>query len=273
MKSFSHVAIILIFASCKSSIKLSIPEAFKAEATQLHVQGARKNKMSFGEFTTSKIRRGVNVKYPGWSRFFFLENLLLKKYGVQIDENITKQKHSYRYTISNGKTDVKVFAKEKEITKKFEVDLPPASGIFNKIETLEEYKYVFSALISTDTTIEGNTWELLMTNIYNSGNDMKKKIFPIIRPDESGLASNGKDTIFIKPIQLKKTESPNGKVQFLPFKLLTGYELSNSEGLIGIVDLIDRDVWFYKELNETEKLTLAAISTVILARRVSNNQW
>jgi hypothetical protein len=273
MKMFTCLAIILIFASCNSSIKLSIPEAFKAEATQVHVQGARKNKMSFGEFTTSKIKRGVVLSYPGWGRFFFLENLFLKKYGIQIDENVAKKKHRYRYTITNGKTNVEVFAKEKEITRKYEFDLPPTSGIFNKIEMLQQYQYVFSALISTDTTLEGNTWELLMTNIYDRKNDAERKVFPIIRPDENGLASNGKDTIYIKPLNLKKTESPNGKEGFLPIKLLTGYELSNSEGVVGIIDLIDRNIWFYKELNESEKLTLAAIGSVILARRVSNNQW
>ena len=43
---------------------------------------------------------------------------------------------------------------------------------------------------------------------------------PVIRPDDDGMATNGKDSIFIKPISLKNTEAANGKQGRLLVKML-----------------------------------------------------
>jgi hypothetical protein len=54
---------------------------------------------------------------------------------------------------------------------------------------------------------------------------------------------------------------------------MSGYELSTSGGVIAIVDMIDRNVWFYNELDPAEKLNVAAIATAILARKVHDVKW
>jgi hypothetical protein len=94
-----------------------------------------------------------------------------------------------------------------------------------------------------------------------------------LRPDDDGLATNGTDTIFIKSISTRETESPKGRKGRSPIALLAGYELSGAEGVIAIIDLISHDVWFYNELEAADRLTIAAISTAIFARRVNDNKW
>jgi hypothetical protein len=37
--------------------------------------------------------------------------------------------------------------------------------------------------------------------------------------------------------------------------------------------MIDRNIWFYNELDSTEKLTIGAIATAIFARRVHDEKW
>lgn len=84
--------LLMIFAAflagACTSIKLTIPETFKQQATMQHVEGARGNKMTFAGFSTSRIKRGMQTRDEGWGRGFFLENLLLNQIGIQKDETI-----------------------------------------------------------------------------------------------------------------------------------------------------------------------------------------
>ena len=270
--------ILIIFAvcwmSCISSVKLklTIPETFKQQATMEHVEGARGNKMTFANFSTSKIKRGMHTGSEGDGRDFFLQNLLLNQIGIQKNESISREKAKFRYTLTDGKSIVKVYASELAVSDKVEYDAFNSTSIFSKISALQQYYYVFSAIISADTVQSGTSWELLMTNIYQrKTKDMHP--FAFIRPDYNGLATNGTDTIFVKAVNIKKTEMPSGKLAQLPFELLSGYELSTNDGVIAIVDMIDMNIWFYNELDETEKLNIAGIATAIYARRVRDEKW
>jgi hypothetical protein len=273
LKNSGTLLAILFLASCSNSIKLAIPETFKQQATMLHVSGARSKKMSFESFTTSKIKRGIHVSYPGWGQGFFLENILLQQVGIQKTEVIRKEKDKFRYSLSDGKNSIHIYGQEKEVTSKLNYKIGDGTGILGNYERLQRYQYIFSAMISTDTTPGAKSWELMMTNIYDRKTAQDKKLFTIIKPDDNGLATNGVDTIFIKGITIKKTELSNGRTGELPIKLLGGYELSTSAGVIAIIDAIDRNIWFYNELDATERLTIAGITTAIFARRVNDVKW
>ena len=67
--------------------------------------------------------------------------------------------------------------------------------------------------------------------------------------------------------------APKGKEGKFPVKLLAGYELSTADGTIAIIDSIDQNIWFYNELNDADKLMVAAITTAIFARRVNDTKW
>ncbi|HEY8895312.1 MAG TPA: hypothetical protein VIM79_10880, partial [Niastella sp.] len=131
----------------------------------------------------------------------------------------------------------------------------------------------FSATIKTDSLLNAATWELMMTNLYDREQDTTNTIFPLLRPDDNGVATNGKDSIFIKSISLQHTFDKDGKERKLPFKMLSGYELSTSDGVVAIIDLFNSDVWLYNELEEKDRLILTGITTALLARKVNDTKW
>jgi len=264
---------LLFFVSCNTTVKLTIPAAFEEQATMMHVKGARSKKMSFGNFKISKIKRGIHVNYPGMSRGFLLENLVLNKAGLQKNEHVRKEKDKFRFSVSDSSSTWEVFAKETSLTRNLEYNLLDGKSILKNYDRLQEYQYIFSAEIATDSAQGDRSWELMMTNIYDRRNDTVNSLFTIVKPDDNGLVTNGKDTFFIKGISLKKTESPDGKTGWLPIKLLSGYELSTADGVVAIIDLIGHNIWFYNELDGADKLLIAAISTAIFARRVNDVKW
>jgi hypothetical protein len=258
---------------CSTSMKLAVPEKFKEQATMEHVNGTRGNKMSFGNFATSKIKRGMHETSSEAGRDFFLENLLLNRVGIQKDETVTQEKGRFRYTLTDGKNQAEVHADERQLTVGLGYEAFKSQSVFNKVGKLEQYTYIFSAIIRTNEAEESKNWELLMTNYYDSkaGNDSNS--FTYFKQGAYGLATNGNDTIIIKPLIIKNTVLSNGKSVQMPFKILSGYELSIDGGVIAIVDMIGRNIWFYNELEPGEKLHVSAIATAIFARRVHDEQW
>lgn len=254
-------------------MKLSVPQAFKDQATAVHVNGSRSRNISFANFSTSKIRRGMHVKYPGWGRGFFLENIVLNHFGLKKEEHVEKEKDRFRYTLSDGKQSIQVFGKEQKITRSIEYSLLGGKGLLSSYERLQQYSYIFSALMTTDTAKGAVVWELVMTNFYDRRTDTVNSLFTFIRPDDNGLATNSRDTVFIRPVSTKKAERPDGREGKLLFKVLVGYELSTPDGVVAIVDMVHKDIWFYNELDAGERLTMAAIATALYARRVNDFQW
>jgi hypothetical protein len=272
MKAFIIIFCFTVFISCKNTMKLAVPDKFKEQAIMLHVDGARKNKMSFANFSTTKIKRGFFISSTStrFERNFSLENVVLSSVGVNKEGKVSKTKGKFQYTITDGKNTVQVFAKETQFTRNNEYKILGGKGAFSSFEQMENSQYIFSAIIAQDSAQDSKNWELMMTNIYDRKSESKNKIFSLAKDEENGLATNGVDTIFIKGLNVKKTESPTGKVGSFPIKLLSGYELSNSDGVVAIIDDIDKNIWFYKELDESSKLNIAAITTAIFARRVKD---
>lgn len=258
---------------CSASIKLAIPEKFKDQATMEHVNGAKGNKMSFANFTTSKIKRGMHETSSEGGRDFFMENMLLNRIGIQKDETVTEEKGRFRYRLTDGKNYTDIYADERQLTVGLDYEAYKSSSIFNKFGKLEQYTYVFSAIFRTDDTQESNNWELLMTNYYDPkmGNDPNS--FTYFKQGAYGLATDGEDTIIIKPLIIKNTVLSNGKAAEMPFKILSGYELSMEGGVIAIVDMIGQNIWFYNDLEPADKLHVSGIATAIFARRVHDEKW
>jgi hypothetical protein len=146
-------------------------------------------------------------------------------------------------------------------------------SILNNYDQLQQYNYLFSAVISTDTTSNNKNWVLQMTNIYDRKAEHDNSLFAHHKLGDNGIVVNGNDTIFIKPVKIEKTVMPNGKEAQMPFKLLGGYELSTADGVIAIIDLIDQNIWLYNELDAAEKLNISAIATAFFARRIHDEKW
>lgn len=258
----------LMFLSCSSVMRLDVPKAFSEQATMKHVSGARGNRMSLEGFSVSKIKRGLQSGSKGGNNAFFLENLLLGQIGISKSQSTERQKAKFRFTLSDGSRKVNVFGKETEFTSNTKYRIPGGRGVFDNLSQTQEYSYIFSAILEMDSLPGAKNWELLMTNMYDRKSDTAKKLITIIRPDDNGLATNGKDTLFLKGLSINKTQSARGKELTWPGNFLGGYEISTSEGVVAIIDTFGRNIWFYNELDAAEKLTISAIATAIFARNV-----
>lgn len=270
MKNAGLIIGAIFLVSCKTTIKMTIPEVFKEQATMQHVKGTGTNRMSFGNVSTSRIKRGWHVSSSGWKEpYFFPENYLLNQFGIEKSETVSSEKGKFRYSLSDGKNNMEIFANEKKMVRKLGYEAYNSKSIFNSIEQVQEYNYFFSAVIKSNSTKD---WELFMTNNYDRFREQDTNPFTIIKRSDHGMATNGEDTIYVKPLSLEKTES-NGKIKNLPFTIMSGYELSTSGGVIAVIDMIDKNIWFYNELDEMERMQISAIGTALFARRVHNVNW
>jgi hypothetical protein len=266
--------LVLLFAlgagAC-TTVKLSVPSAFKDQASAFHVKGARSNKMAYAGYRTSRIKRGFHVIYPGFSWDFTLENLLLNKIGIDKDVSIVKEKARFRYVLFEDDTKIEVYGREKSSKRTTGFAFTHVPGPFNSFESTDEYNYIFSAVIKTDTAAVTGKWQLVMSNVWEREEDPVQSIFSFLQSNDRGFATNTVDSIFIKPISIKNAEGKNGQKGILPFKMLSGYELATADGVIAIIDLIGRNVWVYNELNRKERLMVAGITTALFARKVNTN--
>lgn len=270
MKIVISVLLLFFFSSCITAMKLSVPAVFKEQATEFHVSGSHKNKMTLGSYATSKIKRGRHIRYPRGERSFLAEDTLLSQLEWFLQEHIVKASSKFTYMLTGAGNTAEIFGEEKELTRSIGFPMANSNSLVNGFEYLQEYKYIFTTWIKMDGDATTNTWQLLMSNIYERQKDSVKSIFKYIGRDDNGIATNGTDTIYIKPVSLKNAETPNGKKTKLPVKLLSGYELSTKDGVIAIIDLLGSNVWLYNELNKKECLLMASITTALFARRERN---
>jgi hypothetical protein len=227
--------------------------------------------MSLAGYKTSRIHRGMHV--IGGSGLFIPENILLNKVGLQKDVTVITERARFRYTLFDGDRSLEIYGQEKSSKRSTEFSIVHSASPLSSYQRPEESKYIFSSVIKIDTGTNGSNWELVMSNFWERETDPVKSIFTFIPRDDYGYASNGADSIFIHPISLRNTESANGRQGKLPFKMLSGYELSTNEGVIAIIDLIHADVWVYNELDSKDRLMVAGITTALFARKVNETQW
>ena len=261
---------LVLLISCNSTLNLAVPAAFKEQATRYKVAGTNKNRMELSTYKTSKIKRGLQVSYPGWGQPFIMENQLLNLIGLQKTEIVQNEKGKFRFALSNGQSHADIFGKEWKMERGIEYKLNQSRSLFDSYTQTQEYKYAFSALIHVSRTTANETWELLMTNLYERSKDPNPKIFTAIKPDDNGIVTNGIDSFFIKGITIRDTETDKGKTGRLPFAILGGYEVRTNDGVAAIIDVLGRNVWFYNELNSDDKLIISAIAAAIFARRVKD---
>src|SRR5882757_2126742 len=145
LKNYRKNIVLMICVACwvgctTASLKLTIPETFKQQATMQHVDGARGNKMTFAHFTTSRIRRGMHTNDERLGRGYSLQNLLLNQAGIQKNETISNEKARFRYTLTDGKNNVEVYANEMQVTRKVEYESFNRRNIFfDKISQVQQY--------------------------------------------------------------------------------------------------------------------------------------
>lgn len=261
----------MLVLSCNTTTKLDVPSRFAEQSDRLEVKGARSRHISFGKYSTSKIKRGWNIRTSRYGKRYLLENLLLGQAGINKREVIDKQKDKFSFTISDSKNTAEVYAHEFEGYKSDRYRIGPLDGILDNIRRLQQYEYFLTASIVTDSV--SAPWQMMLGNSYDRKYDTIKNIFPIIDNSETGYITNGVDTIMIRSLNLKKAAGPNGKEGKYPVKILSGYEFRIDDGVVAIVDNIGKYVWFYKELDDTTRLIVSSIAATIFAKRIKDVKW
>jgi len=273
MKSYSTIFIAAVLLSC-SSAKLSVPEKFSSQATQMQVKGINgwqvNQQLSFGNYQTSKIKRGWDFTASVSHTKFRIspEEAVLRVFDISTDKNTNYQRNRFQYTLENGNLMAEIFATEKFNEKQL-VYKSNNPWIGNASKT-NRYEYSFTAAIVP--LYENNEpWSLVMINKYDINKDTARSVFDKPYVEQEGYATNGKEKIAIRALHIDKVTTKSGKdTKVFGGKMLSGYELQWDGGVVAIIDILDNSIWMYNDLEQKDKLILSSISSAILLKRMQD---
>lgn len=273
MKSYLLISIVALASSCSSGIKLAVPQQFTEQATEMPVKGLDgfgRRPLNFGAYTTSKIKRGWNITTTRSERPSSInsEERILRIMGVDNRNSVSNQRTKYQYSIQDGNLVADVYCTERMIRE--ELEIKTHVKLLGDFSRTKNYQYTFSAVVVPHTVKDDEYWQVALTNNYDRQKDTARRLFDLPYVEEKGFASNGKDTIEIRPVRVTNYTTKSGKDAKMPFKVLTGYELRLDDGVIAIIDGYGRNVWMYKELDAHTKLVVASISAALLLRQVQD---
>ncbi|HEX6429847.1 MAG TPA: hypothetical protein VF008_19270 [Niastella sp.] len=261
------IAMATWFASCKSiSMQVAVPDKFATNATQMKVSGLNhwpKPKLTFGNYRTSKVKTGWVVSTGGYDSNYgrTTAERLLKTFNVGTD-NITKHsRNKYQYTIQDGDAIAEVYCIEKTVREEVTTYTPLID--FGKTKN---YQYSFSAIILPQT-LKNEQWQLVFYNSYDSKKDTARKFWELPYVEHEGYVTNGKLQIDIRPIFTARAVGKDGKELKTLIKLLMAYELKIDNGVIGVIDVFNKNIWIYNDLDKDMKLIIASVASAILMRK------
>jgi hypothetical protein len=260
-------------ASC-TSIQLAVPDQFSSQATKLPVKGLNgwqiNQKLSFGQYQTSKVKRGWNITTtrPDRNSGITTEERILKVFNIDKSHTTSNQKNKFQYTVQDGNLITEIFAQEK-MTREEVVVKSNVKWIGDTYST-KNYQYSFSAAILPQTATEDEPWQLVLFNNYDRSKDTARRLLDLPYVEEEGWVTNGKETVIIKPVRVKNVTTKKGREAHMPVKILTGYELRIEDGVVAIIDTFDHNIWIYNDLDAKTKMILASISTALLLRKIQD---
>ena len=246
------IAVLIVVSSCTAA-KVSVPASFSGQATKMPVKGINgwqiNQHLSFGNYQTSKIKRGwdftASVQYTKFK--IRPEEVLLKVFDINTDNNTNTQRNKFQYTIEDGNLVAEVYATEKFKEKQL-VYKSNNPWIGNASKT-NKYEYAFTAAIVPLTAKNDEPWSLVLLNKYDISKDTARRLFDRPYVEEEGYATNGKENIAIRPLRLENVTTKNGKeTKVFGGKMLSGYELQWDGGVVAIIDILDNNVWLYNDL-------------------------
>lgn len=270
-KNLFIIIIIGALVSC-TSVKLAVPSQFTGAATQMPVKGLSgwmiNQQLTFGNYKTSIIKKGWTTTGSTSDRTSNIttDQRLLNIFNVENETNTVSQKSKYHFTLNDGNLSTEIYCIEKKSAEEFVVK----TGILGDFSKTKNSQYSFSAAILPQTVINGEPWQLVLYSLYDAAKDTTKRIFDNPYKEEEGFATNGKETITIRPVYVKAATTKDGKEKKLPFKIPSGFELRIDDGVVGIVDTFGKSVWLYNDLDANTKLILASVSSALLLRKIES---
>jgi hypothetical protein len=251
---------------------VAVPDKFAAHATEMKVTGLknerkRRPQLSFGNYQTSKVKRGWIASSGSESRNSRIskEERLLKVFNMSRQNYTTNTKNKFQYTIQDGNLMAEVYCLEKSSKEEVTAYTPLID-----FSTTKNFQYSFSAVILPQT-VKDEPWQLVFYNNYDKQKDTARKIFDRPYLDREGYVTNGTIRIDIRPVITDKVTTKDGKATKTLVKLLMAYELKIEGGLVGVIDTFNKNVWIYNDLDNDMKLIIASVSSAILLRRLDQS--
>ena len=273
MRTYISLLAIVFLASC-TAVKLSVPDKFEKQSTRMQVKGINGwqvgQKLSFGNYQTSNIKRGWDFSSSiSWTKFSIRPEETLAKVFFDINNQKEYQRSKFQYVIEDGNLIAEVYANEKFSER--ELVYKSNNPWIGEASKTKNYNYNFSAAIVPLKGSEKEPWSLVMISKYDIKKDTARKLFDKPYVEEEGVATNGKETINIRPLRVSKVNTKSG-VQMKVFggNLLTGYELTWDGGVVAIIDILDNSIRIYNDLDASDKLILSSISSAILLKKMQD---
>ena len=274
MKSNLLFVSLIFMASCTTA-KLSVPSSFSEQATRLPVKGINGwqvgQKLSFGNYHTSKIKRGWDFSSSvSYTKFRISpEEALIKVFDINTEKNTNNQKNKFQYTIEEGNLMAEVYATEKFKEKQL-VYKSNNPWIGNASKT-NKYEYSFTAAIVPLTLTDKAPWSVVLINKYDLAKDTVQTIFDKHYVEEEGYATNGKENIAIRPIRTDRVAGKNGdEIKVLGGKMLSGYELQWNEETVAMIDILENSIWISNNIGADKKMISASVASAILLKRMQD---
>lgn len=274
MKAKTYLSLlfpVLAFTAC-TTVKLGIPEQFSSQATEMHVKGLNgftiNQKLNFGNYTTSKIKNGWVRTHEKSDRISDVstEDRLLKVFNIDNTNKTTTSNTKYQYSLYGDGLESQIFCLERKSSE--ERDIKTQIKWLGDFSSTKNYQYSFSAAILPLIQNFDEPWQVVLYNNYDAKRDTAKRLLDLPYVEEEGFATNGKETITIRTIRTKKMTTSAGRSVNMPVRMPAGYELRIDDGVVGIIDTYDNNVWLYNELDKETKFILASISSAILLRKL-----
>jgi len=267
MKKTVIVGLTIVFYSC-ASIKVDVPAKFAAEATNMHVKGLRgwrpSPKLSFGKYFTSAVKKGLVAQkeknnIPG---SFLGTQEMLHLFNISKTDITATEKNKFHYKLSDGRLSAEIICLEKFTSQNQQLG-GPHIGLYSKTLNAEYYLTGFIQNIKNKDT---SLWNLQLYSKYNNAENINQ--FPIVIPgiEQAGYLIHDNDSITIQPVKINKITTRKNKTD-IPVRLLSGYEFRIDDGVIGIVDILNDNIWLYNDLDDDTKLIIAAAASAILLRK------
>ena len=219
--------------SCRTA-ELAVDNDLKNDTEMYSVKGRQGfqvgQTISFGDFNTSKVKRGWTFGYS----IPFIVNF-----------SGAKEKLSFRQFGENGNSaDVAIISKFRE------TDIEPIKDYFS---VSLSYKNYFAGGINLNSNNEN--WDFIVHNVDGASRSLKSN-------STIGFVRNNQTQIDI--VGLRELE---GSPSIITQNDVYGYEFQLNGKVIGAVSTINNGkVWFKKDLNEDIKLVLASVSSGLMLR-------
>lgn len=271
--NYKIFGLLIIFISSCTAAKLSVPDSFDKQATKMPVSGLNgwmiNQQLKFGQYTTSSIKRGWDfsstVQYTKLN--LRPEEMLLRVFLADTDKKNLAQKNKFQYLLQDGNLVTEIFATEKFSEKQlvYKSNIP----WLGEASKTNRYEYAFSAAILPLTPTNNAPWSLVLANRYDSKRDTVKGVFDRPYVEEEGYATNGSEKITIRPLRIEKVTSKSGKeTRVFGGKMLSGYELRWDDGVVGIIDILDNNIWLTNDLDAHDRIILSSVASAILLKRM-----